>query len=281
MSEEITCNLCGQNQDFFILEKDEPTYSVLQCSICSLIFVHPQPDPKFLALHYDKSYYEEWINKQAHDRSFMWEKRLDRLNRSGKSGRLLDVGCGEGTFLQAAKHRGWQVNGTEISSYAAQAASTILGVEIFCGELVDAPYPPCSFDMITLWHVLEHTRDPMAVLTKARELLKSDGLLIIAVPNVNNFLMQIAYCLVRGRKLKLFSPHDREVHLYHFSPVTIKAYLQKSGFEVVKLFPDFGIVQITKKILNWISILPYYLAGIKIFDAMEIWAMPASSGVTR
>lgn len=278
MSEALTCNLCGQSRDFAVLWKDDPPYRVLKCGHCSLVFVHPQPDPDVLAAHYDPSYYSDWMITQARDRAHMWEKRVNRLTRSGRTGRLLDVGCGEGAFLQAAKRRGWQVDGTELSSHAARTASSVLGVNIFRGELVDAPYPSRSFDTITFWHVLEHVRNPMADLSKARDLLRSGGLLILAVPNVHNLVMQATYRLVRGRKMKLFSPEDREVHLYHFSPATIESYLHRAGFECLKLFPDYGIIQRSKKILNWISVVPYYLAGIKIFDAMEIWAVPASSG---
>jgi 2-polyprenyl-3-methyl-5-hydroxy-6-metoxy-1,4-benzoquinol methylase len=272
MPDPIICNLCGQNQNFVVLEKDDPPYRVLKCGQCSLVFVHPHPDAKALAVHYNKPYYDDWMHEQARDRAHMWAKRLDNVERFRKRGRLLDVGCGEGSFLRAAQHRGWQIDGTELSPYAAQYASDLLGVKICHCELNDAPYPKHSFDVVTAWHVLEHVRDPTAVLLKIKDILKPDGLLILAVPNVHNRVMQIAYRIVRGHKMKLFSLQDREVHLYHFSPKTIKSYLEKTGFHCLKLLPDYGIVNYPKIILNIISVIPYYLAGIKIFDAMEIWA---------
>jgi len=177
-----------------------------------------------------------------------------------------------------AQRQGWRIDGTELSSYAATHVSHHLGVPIYCGELYAAPYHHHTFDVVTIWHVLEHTRDPLAYLVKARELLKPNGLLVLAVPNVHNIMMQIAYRIVRRRKLELFSPDDRELHLYHFSPQTILSYLHQSGFELVKLFPDFGIVDLRKQILNLIATMPYYLVGLKIFDAMEVWATPLLSG---
>jgi 2-polyprenyl-3-methyl-5-hydroxy-6-metoxy-1,4-benzoquinol methylase len=272
MPDPVTCNLCGQNKTFRVLERNHIPYQVLECLDCSLVFVHPHPDPDFIAAHYNKSYYDDWMNEQASRRVYMWAKRLDKIEQFRKGGRLLDVGCGEGLFLQAALHRGWQVDGTELSSYAAQVASDLLGVKIFCCDLNDAPYPMQAFDVITVWHVLEHVRDPMAYLLKIRSLLKSGGLLILAVPNVHNYLMRIAYRIARGHKMTLFSPDDRELHLYHFSPQTIKSYLQKADLECLHFSPDLGIVHVPKKILNIVSLIPYYLLGIKIFDAMEVWA---------
>jgi len=103
--------------------------------------------------------------------------------------------------------------------------------------------------------------------------LKPDGLLVVAVPNVNDIVMQIAYGIIKRRKMKLFSKEEREVHLYHFSPETIKGYLDKTGFDCLKLSPDFGIVQYGKKLINDISIIPYYLAGIHIYNAIEVFAI--------
>jgi len=272
MPEPVVCNLCGEERDFHVLENEDFPYQVLKCGRCSLVFVSPHPNANTLADHYDKPYYDDWTKDQAHARARMWEKRLDHVELFQTRGRILDVGCGEGSFLRAALRRGWRIDGTELSPYAARAVSDLLGVKIFCGELYHAPYPMHSFDAITVWHVLEHVRDPLAYLLKIKNLLKPGGLLILAVPNVHNIVMQISYRIVRGHKLKLFSPEDRELHLYHFSPKTINSYLEKTGFGLLNLSPDYGIVDGLKKLLNILAVVPYYLTGIKIFDAMEVWA---------
>ncbi len=161
-----------------------------------------------------------------------------------------------------------------MSSYAAEYAADILGVDIFCGELPDAGYPDNSFEVVTMWHVLEHVTDPNNYLKEIHRILKPDGLLLVAVPNVNNLVMQIAYRIFKRRRLKLFSKDEKEVHLYHFSPITIKAYLEKAGFSCLSISPDYGIIELSKKCINMISIIPYYLAGIKIFNALEVFAIP-------
>jgi 2-polyprenyl-3-methyl-5-hydroxy-6-metoxy-1,4-benzoquinol methylase len=272
VSGKPSCNLCG-GKGFTVIEEDTP-FRVLQCESCSLIFVYPIPDKAELEEHYDTAYYGEWLDEQKEPRIKMWKRRLKRLERFRPGGMLLDVGCAEGTFLNLARQRGWRTRGTEISRYAASYAENISGAEVFCGELPAAGYPRHSFDVITMWHVLEHVRDPSGYLREIHHILKPDGLLVIAVPNCKNVLMQAAYRIVRKRKMKLFSKDDREVHLYHFSPKTIQTYLARTGFECIRLAPDFGIVNPYKRLINAISTIPYYLAGIKIFNAIEIFAVP-------
>lgn len=85
--------------------------------------------------------------------------------------------------------------------------------------------------------------------------------------------MQMAYRIFKLKRMKLFSVTDREIHLYHFSPRTIKAYLQETGFNCLRLSPDYGIVDFPKKVINMAAVVAYYLLGIKIFNAIEIYAI--------
>ena len=276
MTSEPICNLCGC-KEFKIIENDEVPYKVLGCKICSLVFVYPQPTNQELAVHYNEDYYHEWAGPQKQKRAKMWNLRLNKMEKFRQAGRLLDVGCGEGAFLHLAKKRGWQIAGTELSTYAARRASNILEADIFCGELFDADYPEKHFDVVTLWHVLEHVRDPVKYLFEVRRVIKSDGLLVIAVPNVNDLVMQFAYRLIRGRKMKLYSREDREVHLYHFSFETLVKYLRKAGFNCLRYGPDFGIVETSKKGINLLAAALFYISGMKIFNAIEAYAVPESS----
>lgn len=80
----------------------------------------------------------------------MWEGRLKKIEKQRQGGRLLDVGCGDGAFLKLAQERGWEVSGTEHSSYAAKYVGEALGITVFCGELFAAGYPDNSFDVVTM-----------------------------------------------------------------------------------------------------------------------------------
>lgn len=270
-SSDVCCNLCG-GEKFGIVEDAEEPYRVLKCLRCGLVFVNPVPDGSALASHYDERYYADWMAAQQAKRSKMWARRLKRLEKLSAKGRLLDVGCATGAFLQLAQDSGWKVHGTEYSPYAAQYAAEHLGTDIFCGELMDAAYDDASFDVVTFWHVLEHVSDPARYLAETRRILKPSGLLVVAVPNVNDYIMQAAYRIVKGRPVKLFSANDREVHLFHFSARTLKAYLRKTGFDGIHIMPDYGITEYSKKLVNFVAVAGYYCTGLKMFNALEAHA---------
>lgn len=267
------CNLCGAGDRFEIIEDGEKPFHVLKCAHCGLIFVDPVPERPLLINHYDASYYVDWLGNQKEERQRMWERRLKTIEKRSRMGRLLDVGCATGTFLHLAQQNGWDIRGTEYSSYAAAFAKELLEVDIYCGDLTDARYNDSSFDVITFWHVLEHLPDPARYLREAYRILKPSGLLVIAVPNVNDYIMQIAYRIAKGRPLKLFSKDDREIHLYHFSAETLRNYLQKSGFKCIKISPDYGITEFPKKVVNTIAVAIYYAMGLNIFNSLEAHAV--------
>jgi 2-polyprenyl-3-methyl-5-hydroxy-6-metoxy-1,4-benzoquinol methylase len=271
----LSCDLCT-GKEFRVVEEDFP-FRVLCCLRCSLTFVHPVPEGVALEEHYNGDYYREWIGPRRTRRATMWRKRLDKVEKEGARGRLLDVGCGEGVFLGQAAKRGWEIWGTELSSYAARYASSVLGREIFRGELYDASFPGQFFDVVTLWHVLEHVRHPARYMAEIRRVIRPGGLLVIAVPNVDDLFMQAAYRVVRGRPLRLFSKEDREVHLYHFSAKTIGMYLERAGFSLMRIGPDFGIVEPAKRMINSAATACGYLVGLKVYNSLEVHARPVVS----
>lgn len=271
----LCCDLCT-GHEFSVVEEDPP-FRVLRCLRCSLTFVHPVPERVALAEHYDGDYYREWIEQRREQRAAMWSKRLGTIEKEAARGRLLDVGCGDGLFLSEAARRGWETWGTEISPYASQHVAKALGRDIFCGELYDASFPREFFDVVTLGHVLEHVREPARYLAEIRRVIRPQGLLVIAVPNVNDIFMQVAYRIVRGRPLRLFSKEDREIHLYHFSAKTIGMYIEKAGFSVSRIGPDFGIVEPGKRLINSAAAACRYLGGLKVYNSLEVHSRPAGS----
>jgi SAM-dependent methyltransferase len=133
----------------------------------------------------------------------------------------LDIGCGDGAFLQSLKSRGWDVYGTETSAAACAIART-KGISVHEGELASADFPDRFFDVITLWHVLEHIPDPVAELDRIRRMLRDDGSLVIEVPNSDSPTLQ--FC--GGQWYGLDVPR----HLQHFSPSTLQHLLDSTGF---------------------------------------------------
>jgi SAM-dependent methyltransferase len=273
----LSCPVC-RSALCEINEHAEPPYLVVRCLDCDLVYVDPIPDVGELSRHYNQDYYAEWISTQRKKRERMWARRLKRIESMTNKGRILDVGCGEGLFLELAQKNRWQVEGTELSPFAARHASTALQRSVFGGELWEAGFPAHFFDVVTMWHVLEHTRDPLKVVKEARRVLKAEGYLILAVPNVNDHLMRLAYRIVKGHTPRLFSPEDKELHFFHFSAKTIQALLERSGFGCIYVRPDFGIVEVPKRLINFFAAIPYYFGNFHISNALEIAAIPAESG---
>ncbi len=140
------------------------------------------------------------------------------------AGRLLDVGCASGGFLQQMATVGWEVAGVEFDPEAAAKALKVTP-RVFVGDPVDAPFAPRSFDVITAFHVLEHLPEPRRALERMLGWLAPGGLLIVEVPNVNAFGPRIF-----GR---YWSGFDYPRHLVHFSPRTLRAMVERAGGRVI------------------------------------------------
>jgi 2-polyprenyl-3-methyl-5-hydroxy-6-metoxy-1,4-benzoquinol methylase len=268
------CNLCGGGKNRTI-ERSSDGVCVVRCSDCGFIFLDPAPDVVACA-HYDEEYYRPWSEDQAAPRQALWRGRLRLLSGLRKSGRLLDAGCGNGDFLKAAKEAGWEVAGTEVSDWAVRHIRERLGVAVHQGDLASLELGEGVFDAITMWHVLEHAFDPLGNLKKARRLLKPDGVLIVAVPNASNYLFRAAYVLGRFRRLRYYTPGEREIHLSHFTPATLRQMLEKAGFGVVKIGVDRNALRLATKIVESAAVALWHCTGLNWGEAIETVAVTAS-----
>lgn len=143
------------------------------------------------------------------------------------SGRLLDVGCGSGAYLARVHALGWTVCGVEPDAGACAIAREVFPADVHCGTLDDAPWPPQSFDVITLWHSLEHVAQPLPVLRAAHALLKHGGLLMLEAPNWNS-----AQRRVFGRR---WFHLDLPRHRLHFTARTLERYLDEAEFVNIRM----------------------------------------------
>ena len=236
------CPLCGTTDATELLETGVrsitgETYRVVQCSECDLRYTRPLPVPDELEAVYGQDYIiyhsvattarRPWrLNVDALTSLYMqtlfWDRRRALLGR--RPGRLLDVGCGTGDFLLTLKQRGWNVCGTEFSD-AACAMARARGIPVEQAELASVGFPDRYFDVVTLWHVLEHLEDPFATLAEVRRILRDDGLLIVEVPNS----ACLAFRLCKKDWFMLEVPQ----HVQHFTPHTLRSLLQRAGFEPV------------------------------------------------
>jgi SAM-dependent methyltransferase len=201
-------------------------YSVFRCAGCGFEYVAPTPSTAELAEYYDRAYevpLERYAAASARNAA-----RIKELERWCPSrGRLLEVGASWGHSLAAARERGWDVAGVELSPTAATYGREHLGLTVFNCNLADAPLAAASFDAVIMWHVLEHVRNPKEELLQLATLLKPGGVLGLRVPNIASFGARVA-----GQWWPWMCP---PAHLWFFSPATLPRLLGRCGFEVVEV----------------------------------------------
>lgn len=222
----------------------EGQWSVRRCERCGVGWVSPRLDPAGLEEIYKSDDYwrspspkvQGYTDYRGDERLYLdtFRQRL-RFGLSGgpRSGRSLDVGCAAGFCMEAMRELGFDVHGLEISETIASHARERFGFQkIHIGTLQTAPYPDGYFDLITMWDVVEHVVDPVALLAKARELLRPGGLLIVETQDIDS-----RFARVLGPR---WHHYKHEEHIYHFTPSTARALLGRAGFGVTKLTHRYG-----------------------------------------
>jgi SAM-dependent methyltransferase len=244
----------------------------VRCPQCSLVYVDPVPPEATAHESYGSGYYEPWQGREERPRLRLWTRRLRMVEARARRGALLDVGCGDGLFLQVARDAGWEIEGIEFSPEGARRAALRLGRPVAVGDLARERVLRGPFDVITLWHVLEHLVEPAAMLDAARARLRAGGLLVVAVPNLDNLPMQAAYRLARGRPLPLYERGAREPHISHFGPGTLAAFLGRRGFADIELRPDRCALTLPKRCIDAAAALLSFLSRRLLTDAMVAFA---------
>lgn len=211
-------------------------FSIQQCNQCGFRLTNPRPDAQSISSYYKSEQYVSH-NDQSIGlvntayrlvRNHTLKAKIKLINRlAGKQGHILDVGSGTGAFLESCQQGGWTVMGMEPDPDARAVAEKKLNVAIE-SNLESLPSNN-QFDIITLWHVLEHVPDLNEVIPKLRELLASEGTLLIAVPNSDSY---------DARHFgEYWAAYDVPRHLHHFTPATIEPLLRKHKFELVDKKP--------------------------------------------
>lgn len=230
------CNFCGHQQaDHFLTLTDlrlnlPGSWKLVRCENCGLLFIDPQPGWDELSAHYPKEYHA-YLRKDSKLtvflRGFGLRNRVNSILRkaSVQQGKLLDVGCATGDFLDAFKAAsGWDVTGLEIVDDAA-AVARAKGLMIIEKDLEEANLEAGSFDVITLWDVLEHMPDPAKVLLICYTLLKPGGMIVLKCPDP------------AGGEASMFQEswigYEAPQHLFGFPKPVLVNKLKEIGFPLV------------------------------------------------
>jgi 2-polyprenyl-3-methyl-5-hydroxy-6-metoxy-1,4-benzoquinol methylase len=262
------CPVCG-SQDIHPLltvtdhsvSKEE--FNIWQCGNCTLRFTQDVPDAESIVPYYKSQDYISHTNTDKgllnklykKVRNHTLEKKAKLIQQYTKSkGDLLDVGAGTGAFLNTMQVKGWNITGLEPDEGARSMANKLYGLKLLDISSLET-LPSNSFDVITLWHVLEHIHNLHGYFKELQRLLKKDGRLFIAVPNFESVDASIYK--------SYWAAYDVPRHLYHFSPRAMEEFVKKHEMRIeAKLpmwFDSFYISLLSSKYRSgrtkWVSAL--------------------------
>lgn len=243
------CPVCGSPDSTLKFKAKDYTVSnemfhIVTCDSCRLIYTNPRPAANEAGPYYHATAYishsdtnEGIVNKLYHAvRKITLQSKTNWIEPEKKGNKeLLDIGCGNGHFLAAAKEKGWNINGVELDPETAARAAKLTGHTI--APSLNEIDSEKKFQVITLWHVLEHVYELDEYFQFFKSRLAKDGKLLLALPNPASFDANYFE--------EYWAAYDVPRHIYHFTPATISALAAKYGFSLRKsrglIFDSFYI----------------------------------------
>lgn len=263
------CPWCGSDKaqinlwlkDEFLTKED---FHICECLSCGLLYTMPRPSKDKIGAYYKS---EEYYSHQENKKGFIPKvyEAVKKVNLKHKyklatngitKGKLLDIGCGVGDFLHTAEEHGWDCTGVEPSEDAIAIARKRIKANIIASEDLEQ-IPEATFDLITMWHVLEHVDDLKWQVEQLQRLIKPQGRIVIAVPNHKSYDAQFYK--------ELWAAYDVPRHLSHFDKITI-----------TKIFKTKGLVLKKTEKLIWDA---YYISYMS--EQYKHHALPLTRGVFR
>lgn len=237
------CPICNHTDTHQVIEsKDfsltQESFAIYQCSSCNFRFTASIPSQEAISKYYK---FDEYISHT--DVKNGWMNRLYHLVRTktlaqktnwiqslftGHKGHLLDIGAGTGAFVHAMYQKKWTVTGLEPDATTRAKAFENYNIQLQSTDVI-FNLPENEYEVITMWHVLEHVHDLKPYIQQCFKSLKHNGRFIIAVPNYTSF--------DAGFYKKYWAAYDLPRHLYHFSPYAMQVLLNQFGFEIVSIKP--------------------------------------------
>jgi len=227
------------------------TFQIVQCASCGFKFTNPRPDESDLGRYYKSEEYvshsntkKGFINATYQSvRKYTLLKKLQLISKYFRTGNILDIGCGTGEFLNTCKNAKWTTLGIEPDDDARKMAVENYGLDVRTeSDMKDLP--DGSFNIITMWHVLEHVPKLNERVEELKRLIKPNGVIIIAVPNCNSLDAKIYK--------EHWAAYDVPRHLYHFTPKDIEALFKKHTMKAVGIqpmvFDSFYVSMLSEKI---------------------------------
>jgi 2-polyprenyl-3-methyl-5-hydroxy-6-metoxy-1,4-benzoquinol methylase len=250
------CPICRSSEfSAFLSCKDNTvsreTFQIVQCNSCGFKFTNPRPEEAELGKYYKSEEYvshsntsKGFINSTYQSvRKYTLLKKLQLISKYYKTGNILDIGCGTGEFLNTCKNAKWNAVGIEPDDSAREMAIKNYQLDVRKEDELKS-LPDASFDVISMWHVLEHVPRLNERVEELKRLIKPKGIIIIAVPNCNSW---------DAKKYKEnWAAYDVPRHLYHFTPTDISTLFRNHEMKVFRILPmifdSFYVSMLSEKI---------------------------------
>ncbi len=262
-----------------------------ECRGCGVIFIHPQPTAAELRELYSKEYFQGDF-RCGHEGSYFDDRTLEvvadhalleRIARLKPRGQFLEVGCAGGAFLNAARTRGYDVQGVEFSEDAAQFARDRFNLDVVTGDVRDGHFSDSSYDIVFMGDVLEHLPEPVTTLKEIQRIMTAGGLLVLECPSQTHTLFSrlgfSLYTLLGMKTLVTLPPY----HLFEYRPSSIRSLLRLCEFDVLRVTESMiSPAQVTlrgplaqkigKKALQYPNYLITSICGV-LGDRLEVFAV--------
>ncbi len=275
---EMPCAVCGSTSRTHLGWRGGSAHhdgkgeriEIVRCSSCTHLYPHPMPFPvgEVGSLYDDP---EEYFS--AHDVEQKKRHAIDLMriveSKLGRRGAFLDVGCGRGELLWAAREEQWKFHGVDPSSAHLEWARKNLGVEGLLGTIETINFPAESFDVVIMGGVIEHLYDPFRTLQEVWRVLKPDGMFYFDAPNEDALYSRMGNLYLRMQRRDWvinLAPTFPPYHVQGFNPISLKRLLERAGFRVEELniwgkaSPLTGKTSLRKRLeyrgaqlMNWIG----------------------------
>ncbi len=248
---------------------------LVECPECSHVFLNPVPEPAELAPFYESDYHvfaDQLPSPDEIRRMVAGAKEAGSYNHAPvvPGGRYLDVGCGLGTMVASMAALGMEATGVEPSEIAVRRAREA-GCDVHHGLLEEAGLPDETFDVVSMYHVLEHAPDPIALLRECRRVMKPDGCLVVGVPNYDS--------MVRHLVGRCWSALDPPRHLHHFRRGSLQAASERAGLSLRSVETESIGRHVQGELCRWLR--RYALVPMRLTLGLGLTAPLANSLARR
>jgi len=246
------CRICG-SYNIYQFHKSDNGNKIYKCGNCKIQFMNPQYTDWHLS-----NYYSTYIRDESNIEEQLIQSHSYCLSLIEKclptKGKLLDLGSGNGYLIKLAKGRGWNPTGHEIDCNSASVLRKKTGINILCGEIFNLNIEE-EFDAVSMLHVLEHLKRPEKYLKKISGVLKKNGILFITLPNIQSrsslFKLFLEKAKLKTKNVAAY--YDTDHHLWYYSPFSIRYFLEKQGFQIIRMYSGDNIKLSRSKLVNLID----------------------------